>query len=339
MVMILLTGDTHLGFDQPRRGQGGAHRRGEDFFANVERVFRRAVELKVDLLLHGGDLFHRSQEPPAVVDRAFHLLHVLAAEGIPVGIIAGNHERSQLPPSLLMQHSNIHMFHHASSHVFQAGGARVAVTGIPFIREDVARTLPAQAAAVATPDADFKVLLIHQAIEGGVVGPADYTFKAGPDVVSRASLPEGFNAYVSGHIHRRQVLWRTPVDGGKRIPIIHAGSTERTSFAEQHETKGFILLELDGRGGNIHFEPLPARPMVDVVIRQAMELDGVREVLNARLTGEDPRSIVRLQVPEALWPLCSRRLLSPPLLPQMPFMARALRAEAPPSPLMDDDAA
>ena len=81
MVMILLTGDTHLGFDQPRRGQGGAHRRGEDFFANVERVFRRAVELKVDLLLHGGDLFHRSQEPPAVVDRAFHLLHVLAAEG------------------------------------------------------------------------------------------------------------------------------------------------------------------------------------------------------------------------------------------------------------------
>lgn len=261
---VVFCSDTHLGLDLPVRPRVERRRRGEDFFDNLERVLAFATETRADLVLHGGDLFFRSRVPPPIVDRVYQRLARFADGGIPLGVIAGNHERSVLPPSLLLRHRGIHVFHRASTHVFELRAGKVAVTGVPFIG-DGARFLGAAGTAPAGVT-DAHLLLAHEAFEGATVGPADFVFRDRDDVVPLAALPDHFDAVLSGHIHRRQVLWRPRADGS-RLPIVFAGSVERTSFAEKDERKGFAVIEVGARGatrGRLRFVDLPARPMVDV---------------------------------------------------------------------------
>ncbi len=254
---VVFLSDTHLGFDLPVRPRVERHRRGEDFFANLDRVLDFATSTRADLVLHGGDLFFRSRVPPAIVDRVYQRLTRFADGGIPLGVIAGNHERSVLPPSLLLRHPNLHVFAQPSTKVFALAGGALAVTGVPFTG-DRARLLEAAHAAPSVR-AVAHLLLAHEAFEGATVGPADFTFRNRADTVPLAALPERFDAVVSGHIHRRQVVWRTRADG-TRQPIVFAGSIERTSYAEQGEPKGFAVVEL-GERRRVRFHDLPAPPL------------------------------------------------------------------------------
>ena len=65
---ILIVADTHIGFDQPVRPRVARRRRGPGFFASFRRVLAEAVERRVDLIVHCGDLLFRSKVPEAIVD-------------------------------------------------------------------------------------------------------------------------------------------------------------------------------------------------------------------------------------------------------------------------------
>lgn len=260
---VVFLSDTHLGFDLPVRPRVERERRGEDFFANLDRVLAFATDTRADLVLHGGDLFFRSRVPPPIVDRVYQRLARFADGGISLGVIAGNHERSALPPSLLLRHPGIHVFHRPSTHLFELASGRLAVTGVPFTGDQGLFLAAAHDAPALEGDAHL--LLAHEAFEGATVGPADFVFRNRKDTVPLAALPERFDAVLSGHIHRRQVLWRTRGDR-TRQPVIFCGSVERTSFAEKDETKGFVVLELGARAqerGRLRFCDLPARPMLE----------------------------------------------------------------------------
>jgi exonuclease SbcD len=257
---VVFFSDSHLGLDLPARPRVERHRRGDDFFANFERVLDYAKSERVDLVLHGGDLFFRSRVPPFIVDRVYaRCARFVEETGIPLGVIAGNHERSQLPSSLLLAHPKIHVFHRASTQLFRApsSGGTIAVTGVPFVGDGARFANVVDGADVA--NADAHLLLAHEAFEGAVCGPNDFVFRARSDVVSLASIPDRFDLVVSGHIHRRQTLRR---EG--RAPIVYAGSIERTSFAEIGEEKSFAVIDLFGsQRGHARFVRLPARPMFD----------------------------------------------------------------------------
>lgn len=281
---VVFFSDTHLGLDMPARPRVERRHRGEDFFANVERVlaYAAAKETRADLVLHGGDLFFRSRVPPFIVDRVYaRFARFVEETEIPLGVIAGNHERSVLPASLLLSHRLIHVFHRASTHVFDLRAGRIAITGVPFVGDGrrfcaLARDAPSvpsthNAAHVDVRNVDAHLLLAHEAFEGATCGPNDFTFRDRVDVVPLAGVPERFDVVLSGHIHRRQVLWRSRCESHSgvigRTPIVYAGSVERTSFAEMNEQKTFAVLELGARGhGRIRFVPLPARPMFDLVL-------------------------------------------------------------------------
>ena len=134
---ILLFADTHLGFDLPQRPRVERRRRGHDFFANYELILRAAVEERVDLVVHGGDLFFRSRVPIALVQQAFIPLKRLAEQGIPVYLVPGNHERSKIPYDMLALHPGIHIFDRPRTYTFDVRGVRLALTGFPYHRVDV----------------------------------------------------------------------------------------------------------------------------------------------------------------------------------------------------------
>ncbi len=256
---ILFVSDTHLGIDLPARPRVVRRRRGEDFFRNFEAALAPALAGDVDVVLHGGDLHYRSRVPAWLAEAALAPLRRVAARGIPVLLVPGNHERSRLPYPLLAFHENIHVFHSPRTIHLEARGLRVAFAGFPYAPEVRAR-FPSllEAARRHERSADVQVLCLHQCVEGATCGPGDFTFRDGADVIRRADLPAEIAIVLSGHIHRHQVL-RTA--GGPSV--VYAGSVERTSFAEMGEPKGTVVVDLAADGvREIGFRPLYARPMV-----------------------------------------------------------------------------
>ena len=302
-VKITFLSDTHLGFDYPVKPRIERRRRGEDFFRNFHRVLDGAVKSGADLVVHGGDLFFRSRVPAVIVDKVYGALFEFAGRGIPIAIVPGNHERSRLPESLYLAHPNIHVFVKPMTYTLEVKGAAVHLSGFPFERRDIKTRFPEILADAGWKDIKdgLKLLCLHQAVEGAQVGPSNYTFRNGDDVVKYSDLPPDCHAVLAGHIHRRQVLEGESENRIERPPVIYPGSIERTSFAEKKEEKGYYNLEFgpsDGKGwklGRMVFCRLPARPMADLVLDGGVGAENIESYLSGRITGLHRDSIVRIR--------------------------------------------
>jgi DNA repair exonuclease SbcCD nuclease subunit len=134
-------------------------------------------------------------------------------------------------------------------------------------------------------------------------------------------------AVLTGHVHRHQVL-TSDLDGTPlAAPVIYAGSTERTAFAEKDERKGTVLLEAGvnhpPRAGGVRwlFRELPARPMVVAHVR-AEGADPAELLLriSTAVRRAPPDAVLRLRIAGRV-PETAREALA----------ASTLRALAPPS--------
>jgi DNA repair exonuclease SbcCD nuclease subunit len=302
-IRILFVADTHLGFDLPFRPRIQRRRRGHDFFENFKRALQPAMKEEVDLVLHGGDLFYRSRVPDALVDMAFAPLVDVADKGIPVYLVPGNHERSKIPLHLWSAHPNLHIFTEPKTYLQEIDGMRLALSGFPFarnIRDKFCELV--SGTAYGDIDSDIRILCMHQTVEGAQVGPSNYTFRSGPDIIKGSDIPGDFSVALSGHIHRAQMLSSDLKRMRLKAPVIYPGSVERTSFAERNEEKQYVIVEVlqdDSSIGileKVTFIGLPARPMLTIEV----EVDGksvkeVNRLLEHHLSEIDPDSVVRIK--------------------------------------------
>ncbi|MCB9472194.1 MAG: DNA repair exonuclease [Candidatus Delongbacteria bacterium] len=272
---ILLLADTHLGFDQPRHPRKDLPRRGEDFFRCHRAALAPAFAGEVHCVIHGGDLLFRSKVPASLVSLALAPYLELAHAGTPVFMVPGNHERSWIPHSLFEQHPRLRICNTPCGSTLELAGRQVFLCGIPY-RRSIRRELPLLLEEAGWRDAraELKLLCLHQSVEGAQVGPVNYTFRHGEDVLAAAQIPPDCDALLSGHIHRQQVLTQDLHGGALPCPVIYPGSVERTSFAEVDEQKVALILEWrpGARRPLIHHLPLPARPM----FARTLQLDDLK---------------------------------------------------------------
>lgn len=327
VVRILLLADTHLGFDLPVRPRIKRRRRGHDFLANYATALRPALAGEVDLVVHGGDVFNRSRPVPSLAYQAFEPLSRVADRGVPVFVVPGNHERGKLPHLRFAKHPGIHVFDEPRTFVAEVRGVRVALAGFPSERDAVRARFNhlLEATRWRNIAAEARLLCLHQCVEGSTVGPGNYTFTTAADVIRGADIPSDFDAVLSGHIHRHQVLTRDLRGRVLGAPVLYPGSIERTSIAEADEEKGFLVVEIalgnDEPRVSWQFQSLPARPLV----RCALDLDACSDSelearLCALLTGSPSDAVLTIRVDGTMTPH-ARRLLS----------AEHLRSLAPPT--------
>lgn len=299
-IKVLFFSDTHLGFDYPQNPRVRRRRRGTDFFNNFQRVLRYAKTHKVDLVIHGGDLFFRARIPQFIVDKVYSLILEFTRCGIPLYLVPGNHEYSRFPGLYKLAHPNIHVFTKPRTFLQTVKGVTLALSGFPYERRNIRSRfgkLLAECRAEAET-AQIRLLCLHHAIEGARV--KHHTFRSGQDVIRSRDIPGHFHAILSGHIHRRQVL-TIKADDGAGVPVIYSGSIERTSIAEKDEEKGFYLLDFTPylnncwTIANLAFNKLPARPMHDLLLdMSALTPNTLRPVLRQKLQSLDPHAVVRL---------------------------------------------
>ena len=244
-IRILFLADTHLGFDAPLRPRVERRRRGPDFFSNYERALRLAKRGEVDLVVHGGDLFFRRRVSPLLVEQALRPLAEIAQKRVPVFLVPGNHEGSRIPLHLATATPNLYIFHQPDTFVVELAGAKVSLSGFPFARKvggKFERLI--RQCGYSTVEADLRLLCVHQSVEGARVGPHNYTFRSGPEVITGQQIPSAFDAILAGHIHRCQILTHDLAGRPLPAPVIYPGSIERTSFAERNESKHYAMASI-----------------------------------------------------------------------------------------------
>jgi DNA repair exonuclease SbcCD nuclease subunit len=273
--------------------------------ANYEQALAPARDGKVDLVVHGGDLFFRSRIRSGLVEEALRPLRPIVARGIPVLIVPGNHERSAMPYPLLWTVPGVHVFDRPRTFCFTVRGKQAVLAGFPYSRRamDRAWTSLIEQTGWRACAGDLRLLCVHQVVEGAVVGAHNFTFRRGREIVPGRLMPRAFAAVLAGHIHRHQILTRDLGDRELACPVIYPGSTGRTSFAEREEQKGYLTIDLcaaqDGRGvlERWDFHPLPARPMVSVPLDVGgQSASRLKRRIAQLLAGLDADSIVRLKL-------------------------------------------
>jgi len=302
VIKILFFSDTHLGFDYPINPRIQRRRRGHDFFSNYHHILNIARARKVDIVIHGGDLFFRSKVPALIVEKAFAPLVDLANTGIPIYLVPGNHERSKFPGHLWLAHNNIYVFDKPRTFWLKVGDTTIALSGFPFARRVREKfTALVNQTNFRELKADCSFLCMHQTVEGAQVGPSDFTFREGPDNIPGIMIPEWFNGVLSGHIHRAQKLTQTLDHRSLPAPVIYPGSIERTSFAERFEGKYFVIVKInpprEDQNPIVEFHQLTSRPMVKLEISTlGFCLENLKTNIKAELSPLAVDSIVQLQL-------------------------------------------
>ncbi len=297
--------DTHLGFSESSKADPatGVNVREQDVFSAFNTVIARAIELRPDLVIHSGDLFHSLRPSNRAIVTALVGFQRLSEARIPLLVVAGNHSVPRVATTASLFEAlrvlpGVSCAHRARYEMFDVGDA--AVHCIPHIpTPEVLRA----ALLEIRPNARkrFNVLVMHGAVQGT---GEEYSLAEFNEVIlpkSVFSRCATFDYIALGHFHKHQQVGPN---------AWYAGSTERFSIREAGYEKGFVEVDLATRKVVLH--PIPTRDIIvvppipcrgrgfsaiattlDLALGQAGPVEGKIVVL--RLEDVDPTTWTELQ--------------------------------------------
>jgi len=246
--------DTHLGYHSYRKlTSEGYNQREEDVREAFVRVIDRAIELKPDFCIHSGDVFDSPRPSNRNISLAIRGFLRLTENGIPVVVIAGNHETPKTRHlghvfSVFEFFSGLYPIYQPNYRIVRFG--RVAIHAIPqcpsaqLLEEELKNLAP-------VADADYNILTLH----AGIANIPQFSRGDFNEQFVDQEYFHGFDWVALGHYHNFAQVHPN---------VVYAGSPERFSFAEATTEKGFPIVDLQtGKARFIHTE---AREMLEVVI-------------------------------------------------------------------------
>lgn len=267
-------------------------------------ILRQALEMarQADLTVIAGDVYDRPVPPAEAVALLDEFLAGMHVQGSPVAIVSGNHdsaERVAFGDALFAQ-SGVYLSPVYDGHVRRVtmsdAYGPVHVYLLPFVKpahvraalgdEDIEGYTAALRAAVAAmqPEPGVRsVLVAHQFVTGGTRSESEEIAVGGLDNVD-ADVFGPFCYVALGHLHAAQSLC-----GGR---VRYSGAPLAYAFSECGDTKGALLVELDGEGvarvQQMPFTPLHAmrrmRGSFDALLDPARASE---DYLQITLTDED----------------------------------------------------
>lgn len=303
-VKLLHVGDLHFG---KTLGEFDLY---EDQRFIIDRILDLAKEHKVDAVLAAGDIYDRSTPSDKAVRLLDYFLVSLTEAGLPLYMIAGNHDSGQKLGfgSSLFKTSGIHI---ASSYqgelehyTLNDEYGPVSIYLLPFVKSSYVRSFHPEAEienyqdAVQTvleqagidPEAR-NVLVAHQFVTGGrdpEMAGSESKIPEAVGTVERISADcfHDFDYVALGHIHSPQQVGRPE--------IRYAGSPLKYSLSEAGHTKTVPIITL-GPEHQTEVELVPLTPMRDLrhlrgplkTLLQAEHITDARDFIYVTLTDED----------------------------------------------------
>lgn len=292
MTRIAFTADLHCDdYGSKIDPATGLNARWVDTVEMARWVANDARERGADLFIVGGDFTEQRHPAPW---RVAQIGEALAAFNGPTLFFRGNHDGSRGGRSIVellaaqvdasgdplaigigLDTPDVRQFPYLH-------GGETAIAAIPYLDRHQLRALegneqlPESAITAALGDAylaiarglyvrakdaghDSVVLVCHQALAGGLMSDSQAAFLGDQGLVvdTRALAAIGFDAILAGHFHKHQVLSTEPL-------IAYAGAPYRTDFGEEHQEKGYLIVDVEPGKATMEFVPTPARRFVTI---------------------------------------------------------------------------
>lgn len=271
MITLLWRSDIHLADSSPRS-------RTDDWtqtiLDKIIQIGQIAQSVKATAVIDGGDFFH--VKTPS---RNTHELVGLAAEAhsqypCPVYSTIGNHDvkygnwelLDECPLGTLFATRAFHRLYDQHEAVFESGGTKVRVVGIPYhgTKYDVSRFT-----SIVKGDEDFLVVVAHvlATLQGGSLFEAE-------DVMAYKDLMDlAPDAWLFGHYHKDQGI--TPL--GHKL-FVNVGSISRGSLSQDDLKRSPAVVALRFTKGlpviaeRINLQVRPASEVFDVAGKTRIEV-------------------------------------------------------------------
>jgi len=287
--------DTHVGFSAYRRSdpQTGMNQREVDIYQAFQRMVDSLISKRPDVVLHSGDLFDSVRPSNRALSVVLEQLLRLSEAGIPVVLIAGNHSTPRLKETgsvfRLFEHiEGVSAFYTPGMHRLELGD--LTVTAFPHQdKESMVEALQGWKRGRGR----YEVGMLH----AGIQGLTRYSMGEANELNLPSSLLNLEADYIAlGHFHDREQITEN---------AWYSGSSERLSFAEAGQDKGYMLVDLER--DRKEFIKLQSRPMYSLGPFKAKgkEAGALQDGLAAALASVPMEgSMVRLvvdDVPAALY--------------------------------------
>jgi DNA repair exonuclease SbcCD nuclease subunit len=262
-VRLVHLSDLHLGFRQYQRvTPTGINQREADVGAAFRRAVDATIQLRPDIVLIGGDVFHAVRPPNPAILHAFSLFSRMVTElpGAVVVMVAGNHDTPRSSETgcilRLFRQLGIHVVD-GEARTLQFPDRSLNILAVP----DLQGPLPP---LNSDPTFRYNVLLIHGEVRGVVPRHAGSEDRPTMEIEPAALNAPEWNYVALAHYH---VFHEVAPNA------FYSGATEYTSsnnWGELQEErrlgipgKGFIEYDLDA--AMLRFHPIQsARVFVDL---------------------------------------------------------------------------
>jgi exonuclease SbcD len=293
---IFHVADTHIGYSAYRRidEATGLNQREVDTYDAFTQFVDRAIAEKPDLILHAGDLFDSVRPTNRAISFVLEQLLKLNEADIPFVVISGNHETPRLKEtgsvfSLFEHIPNVHAVYSDSYEVVELDGVRIhAIPHCENIEAEKQKLLTSNIDH-RTSTTGLNVALLHVSVYGA--GKQMFLMDEFNEQLITIHDLTGFDYVALGHYHGYTRV---------RDDAYYAGSTERFSFNEVREAKGFLeVLLREGCGREVRFHELQTRAMEDLepVICTDLDEHEIKRAITDRIKESNPQDkVVRLKV-------------------------------------------
>ena len=282
----------------------------EDQAHILNQIVALAGETRPDLVVVAGDVYDRavpSAEAVSLLDDT--LVRLVKGLGIPVLLIAGNHDSAERVGygGRIFRDENLFVFGPLSAApepvVLRDEHGEVRFFGVPYAgplaarealgiaeiadHEAVLRECSARCAA-KVPAGARAVLVAHAFVSGGEVCESERGLAVGGTGEVSAGALAGFHYVALGHLHRSQA-----VDGGR---IHYSGSPLKYSASEAEHRKSVKLVAMGGDGA-CRVEEMAIKPLrdlrrirgkLDELVQAGLADTGRNDIVFAELTDEGP---------------------------------------------------
>jgi len=288
--------DTHLGYRAlPQQDPlTGRNQRSID----VELAFSSAIDdilrQEVDLIIHGGDVFHQSRPNWHAVRHFVMEMRRIERAGIPTVVIAGNHDTPRYRAGgsvysvleVALPDIRISAGYEEEEFVFEELGVRIQT--VPH----GALTNPDKPVPYAVPD--YRNVLVTHGMTAGILEPGKVT-EAGEQELDNELFEADFDYIALGHYH----ISMQPFAGAW-----YSGSTERFGWGDYEAKPGYLIVEMaeDGSVSTPEHRPVRSRPM-HLLNPVHGDSQSVEELIDAIVTQldrlDDPEALTRVQIRDA----------------------------------------
>lgn len=250
----------------------------------LDQLLALVRDLRPDAVLIAGDVYDRAVPPPEAVALLDDVLaRIVVDAGVPVVMIAGNHDSAQRLGfgARLLTARGLHVAglagREAACVTLSDAAGEVRIYALPYaepaaVRDAFGVELPGHEAALAArldairashPAHARSVVVAHAFVIGGEASESERPLSVGGSGAVAASVFDGFDLVALGHLHRPQTF-------NERIH--YAGSLLKYSLSEVTHAKSVSLIELAG-DGTVGIEPIALSPRRDLRIVEGQLAD------------------------------------------------------------------